>query len=227
MKVTASASPERNGFPDAARQGKYQRSRRTKCDLVNVDTKMENDVLKVTALTVAEFTAHVSGQKHAMAGAVIAASAAEAVALGQVCVSISQDAVPTRNAPVEALDQIRLQMLTFTDRDANAIAELVAMRAAGQELQGRQLLCQLPADLCRACIQAAEILQDFRPQTDERVRDDLEMSIRLLSGAAGAAMLLLDSNLRHWPDLAPTFEPILSDLLTGLETIQPVKRIRA
>jgi hypothetical protein len=183
---------------------------------------MENDMLKVTDLSLAKFTAHVSGQKHAMAGAVIAASAAEAVALGQACISISQDAVP----PAEALNQIRKQMLTFTDHDANAIAELVAMRAAGQELQGRQLLCQLPADLCRACIQAAQTLQDFRPQADERVRDDLEMSIRLLSGSAGAATLLLDSNLRHWPDLAPTFEPILSELLAGLETIQPVKRIR-
>jgi formiminotetrahydrofolate cyclodeaminase len=183
-------------------------------------------MLLVTDLTLKEFTAHVSRQKHAMAGAVIAASAAEAVALGQACLSFSQDAAPTLNVPVESLDQIRLKMLTFTDRDANAIAELVAMRAAGQELQGRQLLCQLPADLCHACIQAAQILQDFRPQTDERVRDDLEMSIRLLSGTAGAAMLLLDSNLRHWPDLAPTFEPILADLLAGLETIQPVKRIR-
>lgn len=181
----------------------------------------------VTDLTLKEFTSHVSDQKHAMAGAVIAASAAEAVALGQACVTISRDAGPTLTAPVDALNQIRQQMLTFTERDANAIAELVAMRAAGQELQGRQLLCELPADLCRACIQAAGLLQDFRPHIDERVRDDLEMSIRLLSGAAGAAMLLLDSNLRHWPDLAPTFEPILSDLLNGLETIQPVNRIRA
>ncbi len=183
-------------------------------------------MFKVTDLTLEGFTGHVSSQKHAMAGAVIAASSAEAVALGQACASISQDA-PRITALVEALNQIRLQMLTFVDRDANAIAELVAMRAAGQELQGRQLLCELPADLCRACIQAAQILQDFRPQADERVRDDLEMSICLFSGSAQAAMLLLDSNLRHWPDLAPTFEPILSDLLAGLETIQPVKRIRA
>lgn len=187
--------------------------------------RMENDMFKVTDLTLERFTGHVSSQKHAMAGAVIAASAAEAVALGQACASISQNSHRI-TAPVEALNQIRLQMLTFADRDANAIAELVAMREARQELQGRKLLCTLPADLCRACLQAAGLLQEFRPQADERVRDDLEMSIRLLSGSAGAAMLLLDSNLRHWPDLAPTFEPIMAELLAGLESIHPVKRIR-
>ncbi|HID53558.1 MAG TPA: hypothetical protein EYP41_16190 [Anaerolineae bacterium] len=45
----------------------------------------------VTELTAVQFTAEVSRQQHAMAGAVIALSAAQAAALGQACLQISRD----------------------------------------------------------------------------------------------------------------------------------------
>lgn len=183
--------------------------------------RIESTPLAVTDLTVRKFSNHVSGQKHAMAGAVIAISAAQAVSLGQACVSISQ-------GEARRLDEIREELLRCGDQDANAIAEFVALRESGQELKGKDLLCELPARLSQLSAEAAQVLQDFRPRVDERVRDDLEMSIRLLSGTAHAAMLLLDSNLRIWTDeeLALKYEPILNNLLNEIDGLSPVKRIR-
>jgi len=183
--------------------------------------RIDSAPLAVTGLSVNQFSAHVSGQKHAMAGAVIAISAAQAVSLGQACVSIS-------NGETRRLDEIREELLRCGDQDANAIAEFVALRESGQELKGKELLCDLPARLSQLSAEAARILQGFRPQVDERVRDDLEMSIRLLSGTARAATLLLDSNLRIWTDekLALKYEPILNDLLNSIGGLSPVERIR-
>jgi hypothetical protein len=64
---------------------------------------------------------------------------------------------------------------------------------------------------------------------NERVKDDLEMSINLLTGTAQSAMLLLDINLRIWtdPQLANQFEPILEGLIDDIEHLSPVKRIRS
>lgn len=182
---------------------------------------IESAPLAVTDLTVRKFSNHVSRQKHAMAGAVIAISAAQAVSLGRACVSISQ-------GKTRRLDEIREELLRCGDQDANAIAEFVALRESGQELKGKDLLCELPARLSQLSAEAAQVLQDFRPRVDERVRDDLEMSIRLLSGTAHAAMLLLDSNLRIWTDeeLALKYEPILNNLLNEIDGLSPVKRIR-
>ncbi len=50
---------------------------------------VNKDASAVTELTTAQFVEEVSGQRHAMAGAVIALSAAQAVALGQASMQIS------------------------------------------------------------------------------------------------------------------------------------------
>lgn len=183
--------------------------------------RIESAPLNVTELPVRRFSSHVSGQSHAMAGAVIAISAAQAVSLGRACIFISQ-------GETRRLDEIREELLRCGDQDANAIAEFAALRGLGQELKGKDLLCELPAKLSRLSAEAARILQDFRPQVDERVRDDLEMSVRLLFGTAHAAVLLLDSNLRIWTDeeLALKYEPILSGLLNFIDGLSPVNRIR-
>jgi len=70
---------------------------------------------------------------------------------------------------------------------------------------------------------------NFRPFVNERVKDDLEMSIKLLQGTASSAMLLLDSNLRIWTDelLHRKFEPVLTELLDSISNINPVDRIRS
>jgi len=186
----------------------------------------------MTTPTVHEFIDEVSGQNHAMAGAVIALSAAQAAALGQACLQISLNLLGSSDevmvARIETLAEIKNQLFQWYNRDANAIAEFVALREAGQELAGQHLLCKAPAQVGHLSAKAAGILQDARPIVNERVKDDLEMSINLLACTARAAVLLLDSNLRIWPEkaLLVEFEPVLADLETAIDKIQPKKRIR-
>ncbi len=186
----------------------------------------------VTAQTSAQFVRHVSEQSHAMAGAVIALSAAQAAALGQACMQISVNLTNTsqeiNDSPIEQMNQIKETLLQLTDRDAGAIAEYVALREAGKTLAGQQLLCRTPAEIGQLSVKTAQILQDFRSQVNERVQDDLEMSISLLASTAQAAMLLLDSNLRIWPEqpLLAEFEPIREELEQEIFLLTPVKRIR-
>ena len=188
----------------------------------------------VTESNVRQFTEHVSTRHHAMAGATIAASAAMACSLGEVCVRISiqnQDTESGREAAekvTERLDNIRQALLTLADEDGAAIAAFAALRDAGQELEGQELLCQLPVDMGTLAVEAATLMQDSRALVQLH-QDDLEMAIRLLDGTARAASLLLDSNLRIWPqsDLVAKFEPVLARLRAQLEALQPVEQIRA
>jgi len=181
----------------------------------------------VTAQTLQQFTDHVSAQPHAMAGAVIAATAAQAVALGRACMQISRQLAGV-DAPIAQMDSAQAALLNWCNRDAVVIAEYVALREAGNELGGQQLLCDGPATISQLAIEAANRLQDFRPLVHEQVRDDLEMSLTLLVGAAQAAMLLLDSNLRHWPTppLLTRYEPIRAGLEQEIRRLRPVARIR-
>lgn len=197
---------------------------------------------QITSLTSAQFVYHVSGQSHAMAGAVIALSAAQAVALGQACMQISvnlepsidqgQDAILSSagiaDDHIKQMTEIKQELLHLCDQDAGAIAQYVALREAGETLAGQKLLCQSPADIGQLSLSAAAILQAFRPQVHERVQDDLEMSISLLAGTAQAAMLLLDSNLRIWPDqaLLTQFEPTRQKLESGIKGLTIISRIR-
>lgn len=187
----------------------------------------------ITDYSIANFAEEVSQQQHAMAGAVIAAAAAQAVALGQACLQISRDDLDLRHEDVhkqiERLAAIKEALLGWCDRDANAIAEFVALREAGETLAGQRLLCDAPAQVSRLSIEVAQILQTFRPMVSERVQDDMEMSISLLAGTAQAALLLLDSNLRIWDEERPLlaeFEPVLDGLITAIDALAPVKRIR-
>ncbi len=186
----------------------------------------------ITDKTIAQFVETVSGQNHAMAGATIAASAAQATALGLACVQISQNALQARDRPyleqIKRLDTIKNELLDLCDRDATAIADFVALREAGKALDGQRLLCQIPVDVCRFCVATAVTLQDFRPHVYERVHDDMEMSICLLAGTARAALLLLDSNLRIWPqsDLLAEFEPVIEQLGQEIDQLTPLRRMR-
>ena len=58
--------------------------------------------------------------------------------------------------------------------------------------------------------------------------DDLELGITLLAGAAQAAMLLVDSNLRLWPEkaLIDKYEPIRAELARQIRQLSPVARLR-
>jgi formiminotetrahydrofolate cyclodeaminase len=188
----------------------------------------------ITTKTGRQLIAEVSRQHHAMAGAVISISAAQAAGLGEACMRISLEHQPDTLdvdhvlSRAEQMAAIKNQLVDWCDQDATAIAQFVALREAGDELSGQQLLCDAPAEVSHLSIQAATILQDFRPLVSERVQDDLEMSITLLAGTAQAAMLLLDSNLRIWPEkvLLDKYEPIRADLEQQIGQLTPVSRIR-
>lgn len=188
----------------------------------------------VTEKTIRQFIAEVSDQHHAMAGAVIAVSAAQAAALAEACMQISLDNQVDKlnwqevTARIEQMVHLKTRLLEQCDRDAEAIAEYVALREAGAPLTGQRRLCESPAEIGRLAIEAAMLLQDFRPLVFERVQDDLEMTLNLLASAARTAMLLLDSNLRLWPEpaLLAQFEPVLSELEQRIDQLSPVSRIR-
>jgi formiminotetrahydrofolate cyclodeaminase len=186
----------------------------------------------ITSIKTAEFVHYVSRQSHAMAGAVIALSAAQAAALGEACLQNSSDLGdfpgPTLGDEIKEMSRIKQSLLDLCDQDARAIAAYVALREAGKPLAGQQLLCRLPTELGQLALRAADILEGSRNRANERVKDDLEMSISLLAGTAQAAMLLLDSNLRIWPEeeLLAEFEPYREELEAGIGRLHPVKRIR-
>ncbi len=190
--------------------------------------------LQLTEKSVRQFIGEVSDQRHAMAGAVIAVSAAHASALGEACMQISLDHQVDKldwqdiTGRIEQMVHLKNTLIAWCDQDATAIAEYVALREAGHILQGQRLLCESPAEISRLCLDAAAVLQNFRPVVIEQVQDDLEIAISLLAGSARAALLLLDSNLRIWPEpnLLAEFEPILAELEQQLNQLSPVQRIR-
>jgi len=187
----------------------------------------------LTEYSLRQLTDHIARQGHAMAGATIAASAALACSLGEACLRINVPllAIDADRALAERLAGqlagIRSRLLALTDEDGAAITTFAALRAAGKTLEGQDRLCQMPVEMARLSIEAACLLQEFRPLID-LARDDLEMAITLLLGTQRAAALLLDSNMRLWPepDLLAKFEPQLAALREDAGRVRPVDRIR-
>lgn len=177
-------------------------------------------------------TAHIASARTAMAGATIAASAALACALGEACVRLNTellDDAQRRGAEDLAtwLSDVRARLEALCDEDGEAITAFAALRAAGETLRGQERLCEMPAAMAQLATEAAIELQGFRPHI-QVAQDDLEMAITLLAGALRAAILLLDSNLRIWPEpaLLDRFEPVLARLRARAEDVKPVERIR-
>jgi len=192
-------------------------------------------ITNATNETIRQFIEKVSDQQHAMAGAVIAASAAQATALGEACMQISLDnqvdkldwqEVTTR---IEQMVHIKNSLIEWCDQDAVAMADYVALLGTGEVSRARQLLCDSSVEISRHSIEAAMLLQGFRPLVFEQVQDDLEMALTLLAGAARSALLLLDSNPLRWPDpsLVDKFDPLLLELEMRINQISLVTRVRA
>jgi formiminotetrahydrofolate cyclodeaminase len=189
---------------------------------------------QITENTVKQLVAQISDHHHALAGAVIAISAAQAAALGEACMQISLDhqvdkldwrEVTTR---IERMVKIKESLLDWGDQDAESLTQHMALREAGAESARLDFLCRSPAEISRLAIDAANLLQNFRSLVIDQVKDDLEITINLLAGTAQAAMLLLDSNLRIWPDsnLLEKYDPIVTDLEQQIDQLTPVHRIR-
>ena len=189
---------------------------------------------RVTEKTITQFASYVSNRHHAMAGAVIAAGAVQPAALGEACLRISRGELTsaqdraTADAAIETVQDARRRLLALCDDDASAIGKFAGAADVEDEAAARDYLCQLPGEIGASAVTVAETLQDFRPLVCQRVQDDLEMAILLLLGAARGAMLLLDSNLRIWPEpeLIQKHEPRRAALEERIERLSPVNRIR-
>lgn len=190
---------------------------------------------RMTEKTIRQFIEYVSDQHYAMSGAVIAASAAQAAALGEACMQISLDNQVDKldwqdvTARIEQMVHIKNTLTEWCDLDADAIAKYNALGVVNDEIRGQQqLLFESSTEVSRLSIEAALLLQDFRPLVFVGEQDDLELAINLLAGTARTAMLLLNSNLRIWPDpaLLKEYEPILSEFEERLEQLVPVSPIQ-
>jgi formiminotetrahydrofolate cyclodeaminase len=187
----------------------------------------------LTENSIRHFTDHIAGQGHAMAGATIAASGVLACGLGEACVRISLSHLDTAEEQDAAqsiaarLCVIRGQLQALSDEDGAAITAFAALRDAGQELAGQDRLSQMPVEMGSLTAEAASLLQGFRPLV-RNVQDDLEMAITLLAGTTRAAALLLDSNLRLWPEpmLLTKYEPALIELRAQAAAIRPTESVR-
>ncbi len=101
---------------------------------------------RITEKTIRQFMAEVGDAHHAMAGAVIAASAAQAAALGEACLQISLDNQVDKldwtrvSARIEQMAHIKETLVEWCDEDAVAISEHAALRETENQLGGEQLL---------------------------------------------------------------------------------------
>jgi formiminotetrahydrofolate cyclodeaminase len=159
-------------------------------------------------------------RSHATAGFTTGLAGAAAAALGQACVGIS-------GGSTHRLGELVIALENLADDDANALSRLLALREQGREEAGWEALEAVPAAMADLACEAAELLQDFRPQVADEVRDDLEFAVVLLSAAARSALLIVESNLRQWraPALHARFGPQVDRLARRLAALTPIEHI--
>ena len=187
--------------------------------------------LNLTEKTVRQFVEAISDQHYAMTETVIAASAAQAAALGEACMQISLDNQVDRldwqdvTARIEQMAHIKDTLLEWCNQE---ISSKSYMQETGVESINQQELCDYSAEIGRFSVEAATMLQEFRPLVFEPLSSDLEMAINLLAGVAQAAVLLLDSNLYRWSDeaLLQEYEPLRAEIQAQVNQLILVDQIR-
>jgi formiminotetrahydrofolate cyclodeaminase len=197
----------------------------------------------ISRTTVHDAAARIGEADHCQAGGAIALSAALAAGLAQATANSTLAAqltpeVTGATGATEATEAARhmqsiqagarAEFLRLADQDASAITEFVALREQGEALKGYELLCDGPRDLADLAVAATQEMQAFRAHVGEHARDDLEFAVTLMTGAARAAMQLLDSNLRIWPlpELLARYEPEVARLIAAMSALEPKSRIR-
>jgi hypothetical protein len=190
-------------------------------------------VPRITEKTFRQIIDEISDQHHPMTGTVIAAQAAQAAALAEACMQISLDNqvdklnwqdVTTR---IGQMAHVKDTLLEWCNQHTSQMADYMARSKHNAELSSRQMLCDHSAEIGSLSLQAATLLQAFRPLVFEQVSDDLEMALNLLTSTAKTATLLLESNIRRWPDQAlKEYEPIRTNLEEGIHQLTPLNRIK-
>lgn len=157
---------------------------------------------------------------HAAAGFSTGLVGAASASLGQAVLGIS-------GGSRSRLAEIVVALEDMADEDVGALDRLVALRDQGREGEGWESLMASPAAMADLACEAAEILEGFRPQVIDKVRDDMEFAIVMLTAAARSALLILESNLRQWRDpvLAAKFGPVSDRLAGRVAALKPMDRI--
>ncbi len=157
---------------------------------------------------------------HASAGFSTALVGATGASLGQAVLGIA-------GGPTARLAEIVVAVRDLADDDINALGRLVALREQGREEEAWESLLASPLAMGDLACEAAEILQQYRPRIVDHVKDDLEFAVVLLTGAARAGLLVVESNLRQWraPALHAKFRPEVERLSRRIAALTPVEHI--
>jgi len=185
----------------------------------------------LTEKTFRQIIKEISDQHYPMTEMVIAASAAQAAALGEACMQISMDNQVDKldwqdvTARIEQIAHIKDTLLEWCNQE---IASKSYTQESDVEAVNQQELCDYSAEIGRFSVEAATLLQDFRPLVFEPLSNDLEMAINLLAGVAHAAVLLLDGNLYRWPDetLRQEYEPLRAEIQAQVDQLVLVDQFR-
>jgi formiminotetrahydrofolate cyclodeaminase len=183
----------------------------------------------ITEKTFRQIINDISDQYYPMTGAVIAAMATQAAALSEACMQISLDNQVDKldwqevTGQIGQMAHIKETLLVWCDQHTNQMSEHMPKVNHSLEPKSRQLLCDHLAEISSLSIQAAKILQDFRPLAFEKINDDLEMGLNLLTMTAKNALLLLENNLQRWSDKAmlAEYEPVRARLREMLKQLTP------
>ena len=120
----------------------------------------------LTEKTIRQFIDEVSDQHYPMTETVIAASAAQAAALGEACMQISLDnQVDTLDwqdvtARIEQLAHIKNTLIEWCNQDVGKLVSDVVQSENG-DFVNPQELCDYSAEIGRYSVQAVMILQDL------------------------------------------------------------------
>ncbi|MEM7348080.1 MAG: hypothetical protein AAF485_27940 [Chloroflexota bacterium] len=146
------------------------------------------------------FVKQVSDQHYPMTSTVIAASAAQAAALGEACLQISLD------NQIDNLDwQDVAQRIEEMAGIKSALLDLCnqTLTVSNIDSNGREAVldeCKVFAELGRLSASATLILQKFRPLVFKDIAPDLEINIHLLVATAHSALHLLENYIANSTD---------------------------
>ena len=184
----------------------------------------------LTDKTIRQFVTQIGDEHYLMTASVIAASAAQAAALGEACLQLSLDyQVDTLDWPevstrIGQMAHLKETLLEWCNQDIHLPLPLTPEAGSGTTINHRGLFDYF-LEVGRLSVEAVKLLQEFRPLAYAQVADDLEIAMNLLISQAQAALHLLNSRLPQQPEpaLAQEYEPARLKLEEQLASLTRMK----
>jgi formiminotetrahydrofolate cyclodeaminase len=181
----------------------------------------------LTERTIRDFIKIVSDEHYLLPGAVIAASAAQATALGEACMQISlENQVDTLDwqdvtARIQQMVHIKNTLFVWIDQDALALVEYNTAISDGSKPGSRKVLAEGPLEMTRLILAATKLLREFQPLAFQKLKEKSMVAVYLLIGAAQAAVHLTDTRLQEWgdPDYFREYNPVVAQLKQQIEEL--------